>query len=98
MTVFVGVSGSGKSSLVFDTIAAEAQRQTVDGRSISDTLDLTAAAAVGAFSASNPTQRDVRRRLEAVVDERAARWCSPAPRPNCAPRPGRTPAPTSPAT
>jgi excinuclease UvrABC ATPase subunit len=27
ITVFVGVSGSGKSSLVFDTIAAEAQRQ-----------------------------------------------------------------------
>ncbi len=27
MTVFTGVSGSGKSSLVFDTIAAEAQRQ-----------------------------------------------------------------------
>ncbi|WP_163509714.1 ATP-binding cassette domain-containing protein [Fodinicola acaciae] len=27
LTVFVGVSGSGKSSLVFDTVAAEAQRQ-----------------------------------------------------------------------
>ena len=27
ITAFVGVSGSGKSSLVFDTIAAEAQRQ-----------------------------------------------------------------------
>src|SRR5688500_4467347 len=27
VTVFTGVSGSGKSSLVFDTIAAEAQRQ-----------------------------------------------------------------------
>ncbi|BCM88990.1 UvrABC system protein A [Abditibacteriota bacterium] len=27
LTVFTGVSGSGKSSLVFDTIAAEAQRQ-----------------------------------------------------------------------
>ena len=27
ITVFTGVSGSGKSSLVFDTIAAEAQRQ-----------------------------------------------------------------------
>jgi len=26
MTVFTGVSGSGKSSLVFDTIAAESQR------------------------------------------------------------------------
>ena len=26
ITVFTGVSGSGKSSLVFDTIAAEAQR------------------------------------------------------------------------
>ena len=36
---------------------------TVDGRSISDTLDLTAAAAVEAFP-----QRDVRRRLQAVVD------------------------------
>ena len=27
LVVVVGVSGSGKSSLVFDTIAAEAQRQ-----------------------------------------------------------------------
>ncbi len=27
ITVFTGVSGSGKSSLVFDTISAEAQRQ-----------------------------------------------------------------------
>ena len=26
LTVFTGVSGSGKSSLVFDTIAAESQR------------------------------------------------------------------------
>ncbi|MFC3862819.1 ATP-binding cassette domain-containing protein [Deinococcus antarcticus] len=26
ITVFTGVSGSGKSSLVFDTLAAEAQR------------------------------------------------------------------------
>ncbi|MEJ2890243.1 excinuclease ABC subunit UvrA [Actinomycetospora aeridis] len=30
ITAFVGVSGSGKSSLVFDTIAAEAQRQLND--------------------------------------------------------------------
>ena len=27
VTVFTGVSGSGKSSIVFDTIASEAQRQ-----------------------------------------------------------------------
>jgi excinuclease UvrABC ATPase subunit len=27
ITVFMGVSGSGKSSIVFDTIAVEAQRQ-----------------------------------------------------------------------
>ena len=27
ITVFTGVSGSGKSSIVFDTVAAEAQRQ-----------------------------------------------------------------------
>lgn len=27
ITVFTGVSGSGKSSLVFDTISAESQRQ-----------------------------------------------------------------------
>jgi excinuclease UvrABC ATPase subunit len=27
ITVFTGVSGSGKSSLVFETIGAEAQRQ-----------------------------------------------------------------------
>lgn len=30
ITVFTGVSGSGKSSLVFDTIAAESQRQLAD--------------------------------------------------------------------
>src|SRR2546430_3992807 len=30
LTVFTGVSGSGKSSLVFDTIAAEAQRPIRD--------------------------------------------------------------------
>jgi excinuclease UvrABC ATPase subunit len=30
ITVFTGVSGSGKSSLVFDTIGAEAQRQLHD--------------------------------------------------------------------
>jgi excinuclease UvrABC ATPase subunit len=30
VTVFTGVSGSGKSSLVFDTIAAESQRQLND--------------------------------------------------------------------
>ena len=30
LTVFTGVSGSGKSSLVFDTIAAESQRQLND--------------------------------------------------------------------
>lgn len=29
ITVFTGVSGSGKSSIVFDTIAAEAQRQMI---------------------------------------------------------------------
>ena len=27
ITVFTGVSGSGKSSIVFDTVAAESQRQ-----------------------------------------------------------------------
>ena len=27
ITIFTGVSGSGKSSIVFDTIAAEARRQ-----------------------------------------------------------------------
>ncbi|MFD9022886.1 hypothetical protein ACFVZ5_41835, partial [Streptomyces sp. NPDC059570] len=27
ITVFTGVSGSGKSSIVFDTVAVEAQRQ-----------------------------------------------------------------------
>jgi excinuclease UvrABC ATPase subunit len=31
ITVFTGVSGSGKSSLVFDTIAAEAQHQLKQG-------------------------------------------------------------------
>ena len=30
ITIFTGVSGSGKSSLVFDTIAAEARRQLND--------------------------------------------------------------------
>ncbi|MCR5080813.1 MAG: hypothetical protein K6B17_05675 [Treponema sp.] len=33
--VFTGVSGSGKSSIVFDTIAAESQRQMLEsGRTI----------------------------------------------------------------
>ena len=30
IVVFTGVSGSGKSSIVFDTIAAESQRQMND--------------------------------------------------------------------
>src|SRR6202158_1628020 len=30
ITIFTGVSGSGKSSIVFDTIAAEARRQLND--------------------------------------------------------------------
>ena len=30
LVVFTGVSGSGKSSLVFDTICTEAQRQLVE--------------------------------------------------------------------
>jgi excinuclease UvrABC ATPase subunit len=29
ITIFTGVSGSGKSSIVFDTIATEVQRQEV---------------------------------------------------------------------
>lgn len=33
ITVFTGVSGSGKSSLVFDTIAAESQRQLNESHS-----------------------------------------------------------------
>ncbi len=55
ITVFTGVSGSGKSSLVFDTIAAESQRQlnetftafadvlmyTLRGKTISDVLEMT---------------------------------------------------------
>jgi excinuclease UvrABC ATPase subunit len=34
ITVFTGVSGSGKSSIVFDTIATEAQRQLFEGFSM----------------------------------------------------------------
>src|SRR5688572_29423148 len=34
ITVFTGVSGSGKSSIVFDTIGAEAQRQLNDSYSL----------------------------------------------------------------
>ena len=34
ITVFTGVSGSGKSSLVFDTIATEAQRQLYENFSM----------------------------------------------------------------
>ena len=30
LVVFTGVSGSGKSSLVFDTVYAEAQRQLIE--------------------------------------------------------------------
>jgi excinuclease UvrABC ATPase subunit len=35
ITIFTGVSGSGKSSIVFDTIAAEAQRQLYENFSLS---------------------------------------------------------------
>jgi excinuclease UvrABC ATPase subunit len=34
LTIFTGVSGSGKSSIVFDTIAAEAQRQLYENFSL----------------------------------------------------------------
>src|SRR6186713_820252 len=34
ITVFTGISGSGKSSIVFDTIAAEAQRQLYENFSM----------------------------------------------------------------
>src|SRR4028118_1041610 len=34
ITIFTGVSGSGKSSIVFDTIAAEAQRQLYENFSM----------------------------------------------------------------
>ena len=34
ITVFTGVSGSGKSSIVFDTIATEAQRQLYENFSM----------------------------------------------------------------
>ena len=33
ITIFTGVSGSGKSSIVFDTIATEAQRQLFENLS-----------------------------------------------------------------
>src|SRR5436189_2974111 len=34
ITIFTGVSGSGKSSIVFDTIASEAQRQLFENFSL----------------------------------------------------------------
>ena len=34
ITIFTGVSGSGKSSIVFDTIATEAQRQLYENFSL----------------------------------------------------------------
>src|ERR1043165_3147120 len=34
ITIFTGVSGSGKSSIVFDTIASEAQRQLYENFSM----------------------------------------------------------------
>jgi len=34
LTIFTGVSGSGKSSIVFDTIATEAQRQLYENFSL----------------------------------------------------------------
>jgi excinuclease UvrABC ATPase subunit len=45
LTVFTGVSGSGKSSLVFGTIAAESQRLIPTGSSISVPARATTAAA-----------------------------------------------------
>ncbi|MDT7755505.1 MAG: hypothetical protein QOH27_1403 [Mycobacterium sp.] len=43
LTVFTGVSGSGKSSLVFSTIAAESQRMGADPRSTVGTATDTGA-------------------------------------------------------
>ena len=34
LTIFTGVSGSGKSSIVFDTLATEAQRQLYENFSL----------------------------------------------------------------
>lgn len=52
LIVFTGVSGSGKSSLVFDTIAAEAQRQMN-----AITLHLYG---IGCLSSSNRKQKGLR--------------------------------------
>lgn len=37
IVVFTGVSGSGKSSIVFDTVAAESQRQMNESKNIANT-------------------------------------------------------------
>ena len=36
IVVFTGVSGSGKSSIVFDTVAAESQRQMNESKNIAN--------------------------------------------------------------
>ena len=38
IVVFTGVSGSGKSSIVFDTVAAESQRQMNESKNIANTI------------------------------------------------------------
>ena len=51
LTVVTGVSGSGKSSLVFDTIFAEGQRRYVESLSSYARASLAAPAAGGAARA-----------------------------------------------
>ena len=85
LTVFTGVSGSGKSSLVFGTIAAESQRM----------INETYTAFLQSFMPSiGRPDVDALHNLSAaiIVDQErmganarstlgTAGWCSPAPRP-----------------
>ena len=64
LTVFTGVSGSGKSSLVFDTIAAESRRM----------IDETYSAFVQGFMPSVPAPLRRRDRQVARTGRRGRHW------------------------
>lgn len=63
VTVVTGVSGSGKSSLAFDTLYAEAQRRYVESLSIRarQAMDLLPRADVEAIETFPPPSRSNRR-------------------------------------
>ena len=65
LTVITGVSGSGKSSLAFDTIYSEGQRRYVEtfspyARQFLDRMDRPAAERLKAFRPPSPSTKPIR--------------------------------------